>query len=362
MRTPRTAARFAWGAGVISPVVLISLLLLGSTAAQAQEQRFRERQVLDPNTNEWIDQAPTTQEAPSNPVDQARLDLAEQRPGRARVALQKWQKGRGDDERYYESMFLLGEAYFEQKDFWKAYQQYLIVADNTSGELFDAANRRCVDVARAFLSGQKRIVWYILRLPAYAEGVDILDRVWERVPGTRLGELALKLKADYHYGNGDVDLAGDDYNSLVQQYQSGRYKQLAMLRSAQSAEAAFPGVRFDDQSLVDAEERYRQVRGAYPTFAEHEKVAERLEGIRQQRAEKDLYIAHWYERVKRPEAAQFYYKVIVKEYPDTLEAADARTRLRAMGVNLDETGAGEGGAGPTPPPQPATKAATEGRE
>ena len=115
----------------------------------AQQQRFRERQVLDPNTQEWIDQAPSTQAAPTDPVDQARAALAEDHPAQAAALLRKWQKGRGDDERYYESVFLLGESYFESKDFWKALKQYQIVADNASGELFDAANRRCVDVARA---------------------------------------------------------------------------------------------------------------------------------------------------------------------------------------------------------------------
>ena len=62
----------------------------------------------------------------------------------------------------------------------------------------------------------------------------------------------------------------------------------------------------------------------YPTFGEREKIPDRLEGIRQKQADKDLYVAHWYERTKRPEAAQFYYKLILKDYPD-----NARGRGRA---------------------------------
>jgi outer membrane assembly lipoprotein YfiO len=192
-------------------------------------------------------------------------------------------------------------------------------------------------VARAFLSGQKRIVWGFLRLPAYAEGVDILQKVWERVPGTRLGELALKIKADYHYNNGDMDFAQDDYGQLVQQYPSGRFVQTSMMRGADAAEAAFPGIRYDDQPLAEATERYHQVQQTFPTFAEHENVADRLDGIRAQQADKDLYIARWYQKTKRAGAAEFYYRQIIKDYPETTAAGEARASLRAMGAEVDAT-------------------------
>jgi outer membrane protein assembly factor BamD (BamD/ComL family) len=328
-------------------VVSVSLaLVLAELSLRTQEQKFRERQVLDPNTGQWVDQTPAEPNAPEtgDAIAEARSLLATGKPAKARGLLQQWLKQPPDEERLYEATFLLGETYFESRDFWKALKQYETVAENSSGELFDLANQRSIDVARAFLSGQKRIVWGFLRLPAYAEGVDILDKVWERIPGTRLGELALKLKADYYYKNGDMDLAQDEYNNLVQQYPSGRFIQLAMLRSAEAAEAAFPGVRFDDKPLVEADERYRQLLGTFPAYARREEVPERLEGIRQERAEKDLDIGRWYERTKQPSAAEFYYRLVLKDWPDTLAAADARTRLRALGVAAEDVGVKE----PTP--------------
>lgn len=311
-------------------------LVLVATALELQEQRYRQRQVLDPQSDEWVDEAPPAVAGPSDELGQARGYLAEGQPAKAQRLLTRWVKSGGDDERYYEGVFLLGETHFELRDFWKAATQYTTVAENTSGELFQSANQRCVDVARAFLSGQKRIVWRILRLPAYDEGVELLDRVWERVPGSRLGELALKLKADFYFNRGDVDLAQDEYANLAQQYPSGRYVQFAMLRTAVAAEAAFPGIRFDDRPLVEAEERYRQLQATFPGYAEREGVGQRLEGIRQQRAEKDYDIARWYERTRQPAAAEFYYRRILQDWPGTLAAAEARSRLRALGVRLEE--------------------------
>ncbi len=315
-------------AGLVASLALLSLRL--------QEQKYRQRQVLDPQTGEWVAEEVAPEEAPADDVAQARAYLAEKKPDKARTLLKRWLKANPDDERTNEATFLLGETYFESRDFWQAVKQYSTVAENASGELFQLANQRCVDVARAFLSGQKRIVWGILRLPAYAEGVELLDRAWERVPGSRLGELAIKLKADYYAGHGDLDLAQDEYANLAQQYPSGRYVQFAMLRTAECAEGAFPGIKFDDRPLLEADERYRQVLSAFPTYAERERVAEHLEGIRQQRADKDLDIARWYERTRQPSAAEFYYRQILQDWPDTLAATQARTRLRTMGVQLEE--------------------------
>jgi len=303
--------------------------------APAQGQRFRGRQGFDPHSGTWIDEDRPPETAPLDELGEIRALIAADKPGPARSQLKKWMKAHPDDERYQEADYLLGETYYLAKDYWKAVERYQSVAENTSGELFHLANGRCVDVARAFLSGQKRILWGIFRLPAQADGVEILDRVWQREPGSQLGEVALRLKGDYYFGNGDMELAQDEYAGLVKQYPSGRWVQMAMLRSAEASEASFPGIRFDDRPLIEADERYRQFAKAYPSYAERENVEQRLEGIRQQRAEKDLDIAEWYERTKRTDAAEFYYRQVLKLYPGTLADAEARSRLRALGVALD---------------------------
>jgi len=310
-------------------------LALVDQARTAQEQKYRERQVLDPATDEWTTQPAAAEAAPANELDHARELLARGEPRRARRLMQKWAKQNQGHERYYEGVYLYGDALFECGDFYKAYEQYEQVVENTAGELFRQALAREKDVALAFLSGRKRIVWKILRLPAYDEALDVLTRIWERVPGSRLGEDALEIKARYHYERGDMDLAQDEYANLAREYPAGRFIQFAMLRSAEAAEAAFPGTRFDDRPLLEASERYRQMQSSFPAYAERANVAPRLDGIRQKRAAKDFDIARWYERTRQPAAAEFYFRLILKDWPDTLAAAEARQRLRALGIELE---------------------------
>lgn len=327
--------------------------LLLPAMLRAQEEQYAERQVLDPDKDEWVEQPIDPNKPGPEPLDEARTLLAKGDVRGAYRLLKTWVKQNPEHDRYVEGLYLLGEAYFERARYFQAYERYDEVAENTAGDLFYRAVRRSMDVARAFLSGEKRVIWGFLFIPAYDDGVEILDRVWERVPGTRLGEQSIKLKADYFFENGDMDLAQDEYATLANEYPNGRYVQLAMLRSAESAAAAFPGVKFDDRALLEAEERYRQIQGRFPDLARREAVEERMEGIRQQRAEKDLDIARWYERTRQRGAAEFYYKLILKDWPDTLAAAEARSRLRALGVDADAATATEGAA-PEPQSPPAS--------
>jgi outer membrane protein assembly factor BamD (BamD/ComL family) len=301
----------------------------------APQERYRERQVLDPQSDEWMEEPVVEESGPGGELNRARGLLAEGQVDEARRQLKQWVRRYPDHERYAEAEFLLGETYFEKKDYYTAYEHYEIAADNSSGELFYKALRRAMDVARAFMAGQKRLIWKFLPLPAYDDGVEILGRVWERVPGTRMGEEALKLKADFRFERGEMELAQDEYANLAREYPSGRYVQMATLRSAEAAEAAFPGVHFDDRPLLNAEERYRQVRSTFPHYAERESVDARLAAIRQKRAEKDLEVARWYERTGQKGAAEFYYRLILREWPETLAESVARSRLRALGIELE---------------------------
>jgi outer membrane protein assembly factor BamD (BamD/ComL family) len=342
MRTAvAAAAALAALAGSMSarggPSTNIAFVLLAGVR-NAQEQQYREREVLDTDRDEWVAQPATAPATPEGELEQARALLAQGQPGQAEKLLRKWIKANPEHERHYEGVFLLGEALFERQRFYQAYEQYELVVENTGGELFHSALERERDVALAFLSGKKRVVWKMLRLPAYDEAIDVLGRIWERVPGTRLAEDALRTKADYYFNRGDMDLAQDEYANLAREYPAGRFVQLAMLRSAEAAEAAFPGIRFDDHPLLEADTRYRQVQGSFPAFAERQNVPQRLDGIRQLRAEKDLDIAKWYQRTRQPAAAEFYYRLVLKDWPDTLAAAEAHQRLRGLGIEVQTEG------------------------
>ena len=80
------------------------VIALAGLSLRLQEQKYRERQILDPKTDEWIEQEAPSAGAPGNELDQARADLAQNKPGRARTLLNRWLKQNPEDERTYEAM------------------------------------------------------------------------------------------------------------------------------------------------------------------------------------------------------------------------------------------------------------------
>lgn len=315
--------------------LIFNLVPLLSALAQDRADWPRERERLDPDAEEWVTAEPESEQSPDSELRRARQLLADDKPTAAKAVLQRWLKQNPEHPRFLEGQFLLGEAEFDRKDFYAAYENYELVVAAASGDLYRRALVREMDVARAFMAGEPRIVWKAVRLPAQDDGVEILDRIWERVPGTRLGEEALLLKANYFFDSGQAELAQDEYALLAQEFPNGRYRQLAMLRSAEAAERSFPGVRFNDRPLLEADERYRQLQASFPAYADREQVSARRTAIRDQRAAKDLDVADWYRRSGNAGAAEFYYRTILKDWPETFAAGEARSRLLALGANPD---------------------------
>lgn len=306
------------------PAILIALFAL----QPPQEEGYREREVLDPGSDQWIPEA--APDSVDGALPEARRQLVIGNPRKSESLLEDWVAENPEAARYYEGIYLLAESHFEQGDYFKAYEYFEQVVENTGGELFNKALLREMDVARAFLSGKKRRLWGVFRISAYDEGIEILDRIGERVPGTRLAEEAVKLKADYYFETGELDLAQDEYVALARDFPGGRYAQLALLRAAEAAAASYPGTAFTDEALLEADERYRQVDDLFPAFARREGVDTRREGIREQRAEKDLAIGVWYEKVGRLSAAGYYYRLVRDQWPETLAATEAEVRLRGV--------------------------------
>lgn len=335
----RTRLRNTFTLTRLTATFAATLALTSAGATWAQEQHFREREVLDRERGEWVELAPPEAGTPEALLEEGRSLLAQGRGREAKRLLKEWVRVNREHEHYREAMYLLGEAYFESGNFWGAYKRYEYVAENAAGELFQKALRREMDVARAFFAGKPRLVWGFLPLPAQDDGVEILDRVWQRVPGTRMGEDASRLKADYYYNRGDFPEAQLEYAQLAREYPRGRYAQFAMFRSALAAGNASAGILYDDRPLIEADERYRQLQDAFPTYAERNGVGVLRAAIRDRRAQKDYSIARWYERTDQPDAARYYYRLILRDWPDTLSAEQARSRLRALGENTEEAAA-----------------------
>ena len=129
---------------------------------------------------------------------------------------------------------------------------------------FALALRRELEIAKAWLAGKKKRVLKMLKLNAADEALDILSMIEQLagwIPDCRSsaldqGGLFLPRPVNSSWRNRISEIGG--------KLQLPRYQKAAMYGASASALAAFPGVPFDDSSLLDAQELYTLCLRKYP--------------------------------------------------------------------------------------------------
>lgn len=350
--------------------------LLTPTVVIAQDQNdetYYERLEYNPDTGDWVEIAPPIPGTEGGDLAIARSLLARGQYEDARKAFAAWFKAYPDSSLYPEALFYAAEnevsaedAKRKSGDLIQAYKWLEELIESRPGtELSDRAIRKELIIAEMLLfkDRKQRKLKGMLWLKAKEEALDMLNRVIDMwAPNTPIAEQALRIKADYHYLNGEYEEAEQAYARLMREYPRGRYHKVAMLRSGQSALARFPGVEFDESDLLEAEVYFHDFQSAYPADGNEYQIPQTLDRITESLAWKEYTIAQFYERTRKIDAAAFYYRYVARTYPQTTWGAQAEGRLVAIGAT-EEQAAPELIAPPASPDdeRPAPKPVGESR-
>lgn len=348
---------FDWrGGGVLLVCLAGSVVGWGRTAAGQGPASRAERLTFDEGRGQWEDIPAPEPGTAGGDLAIAKQQFADRDYRTARRALDAWTKKYGkDDVHYAEALLLRARVEKALGEYDAAYE--LLEEFLNSYSVTDLAPEAALDlfnVSEVYLSGVKRKFLGMPLLSGEERGLDTLDRIATDFPKVVLAEQAVKTKGDYHFRQGDFLLAELEYTRLLTSFPGTRYRRYALRRSADSAQAGFGGVQFDDAPLIEAEERYRLYIQQYPGVAEQEGIGLILSGIREKRAAKELEIAKYYQRTKHPQAAAFYLRSVLRHWPDTIAATQAAGLLTSI---APADGGGEAASAPahTPPPQPSEK-------
>lgn len=326
--------------------VLISAMLIAPISLFAQtDETYRERLEYDAKSGEWVEIAPPVPGTAGGDLAIARSLLAKNEFKDARDAFEDWFEAYPDSDLRREAMFYSAETEIMAEDaeprsgdLMQAYKWLEEILEAWPGsDLADRAVRREIVIAEMLLfKDRKQRIWKgTLWLGAEDEALTMLSKVADTwAVGTPVAEQALRLKADYHYQHGQFDEAEITYARLMRDFPRGRYRKIALLRSGQSALARFPGVKFDDADLLEAEVYLRDFEKQYPQESDAYRVPQTLTRIQDSLAEKDFTVAQFYERTRKLDAAAYYYRYIMESWPDSTWAAQSKERLIAIGGTM----------------------------
>lgn len=317
--------------------LLLALVLGGSaglampTLGQSTSNEYR----LDGSGNLVQTKPAATPGTDEALIARARTDLAEERYAQAKAALDGFL---GVNERT--SNAFLAEAYLLRGDALTAtgneydalYDYERVIKDHAGSSHFVTAVERELDIGVRYANGLRRKLLGMRILDSTEIAEELLIRVQERLPGSRLAERAGIELADFYYRERDLTMAVQAYDLFIENYPSSQYTQRAMQRRIYATIGRFKGPRYDSSSLIDAKLLTRRFASLYPQAAEEAGLTDGLIARLDESSAADmLETANYYFAQDDEVSARYTLKRLVRMHPRTQAAARAMKTLDERG-------------------------------
>ncbi len=297
------------------------LLAVGAAGFAATGQEY----VWD---GDWVEAAEPGEPTPEGQIALIRLQLDQGEYREAARTADRFIEAYPNHENTEMVMDLAGQAEIRRGRYYKAYEWYeRQLTAYPGGPLARRALHRKYEIAEAFLEGEKRVVLGFIPVSAVEDGLRILDDIAAREPGSDIAEKALLRIAEHHYEQQQYERAVDAYDRYADMFPQGERVAHALLQAARTTREMYLGPDFDDTPLVEARHRFSHFAERFPRQAEERNIAETIRRIDSERAEKDFETAEFYRRTGRDDAAEFYYRQVVRRYGQTDWAEYAAQRL-----------------------------------
>ena len=311
-------------------------IALAASTSVAQQTTFE----LDPERGTWVESDAAEPGTDAWVIAETRRALAADRPGEARTQISDWIETyeRTDNPWLPEAYMLRGDALVALGKEYKALYDYERVALNyPQSEVFLPTLERELRVGRMYLNGLKRKFLFIRFEDATPIGIELLMRIQERSPGSRLAETAALDLADYFYRVRELELAAEMYGIFLVNYPRSQEREHAMLRQIYANVAQFKGPRYDASSLVEARALIGQFEDEYPDRAEQLGITDALIArLDESAAAQMLATTEWYLRRDDQVSARFTLRRLVIKHDGTVAAARGRDMLEARGWPFPE--------------------------
>lgn len=320
--------------------ILTTTILMALTASAARAQSRESR--LD-DAGEWFATRQPVEGSDEWVVARARQDLADDRPAAAHAAIDNWI--RANDRRLGAASPLMADALLARADALTAmgdeynalYDYERVIKEFPGSDTYVMAVERELDIGVRYLGGLRRKFLGVRILDARAEGEELLIRVQERLPGSRLAERAGIELADYYYNSHELSLASEAYDLFLDNYRNSQYSMKAMQRRVYSTIAQFKGPRYDGSKLLDAQVLVNRFASLYPAQARKVGLDEALLARLDESAGLSmLESARWYLKRGDTPAARYTLRRLIEEHPQTSAAREAMAIMDSRGWKMTD--------------------------
>ncbi len=301
-----------------------------SAAALSDQDQQQEPQYVWKD-GKWVPLAEPARGSPAGEIALMRKYLRQNEPKKAEKLAEKFLSKYPNDERCQQAMLLGGRAEMARGDYYDAFEWFeRQLARYPNGKHSSRALVHEYEIADAYLNGRKRRVAIIFRFKADQEGLAILGRIIAHKPTSQIAQKALMRKADYFYKQEKYEQAVSAYDSFIESYGKSPRAEHAALRAAWASYLQYRGEKYEDTPLVEAKQRFEWFVERWPESAVEARVTAVIENINSTLAKKIYATADFYRRTDKQHASIFYYKEIIRKYPDTEWAGRAEQSIKLI--------------------------------
>lgn len=158
-----------------------------------------------------------------------------------------------------------------------------------------------------------------------------LKSVWLHDPTGPLADDAVMLTAIYYIRKGSYRDADHWLDTLRREYPKSEHTQTAFVVGSHVKLVNYQGPRYDGRDLVEADDLIHSTLNLFPNVEDKEGLKAELVKIRDRGAERYWARALYYKGRVKPAAEAIYCETIIKEFPDSEFAQQARARLKVLG-------------------------------
>jgi outer membrane protein assembly factor BamD (BamD/ComL family) len=267
-----------------------------------------------PETGRWINPKYAVKDTPKEQFEWAEQF---QKLGEINNAIREYQKllkHYPDSEYAAPSCFALGEIFQETGDQKEAFEYYQKILDRypQSPLVFDAIKKQS-SIAEKELQKQS---FHLLIFGKEQKG-DMLATVIENNPYTEdAARKSLKL-GRFYLEAGQYEKAENIFITTAERYTEPAIVEEARFYIIKTDSLMLPAVTTDPKEYEKINTKIDTFLSLYPNSTYKNEVIEIQNRITRNEAKKYFEIATYYERAGKKNAAQYYYKIIHENYPET---------------------------------------------
>lgn len=170
------------------------------------------------------------------------------------------------------------------------------------------------------------------RYDTSGKALSIYRTIQQADPTGPLTDDALMAMAVANYMKEDYENAAFFFERLRKEHPQSEHQPKAHLLAIQAELSCYQGAQYDGESLDDVEKLVKASLYQFPDelAGKQQEILRTQETVREQRAERDFQMAEYYKSTRHYRAARFYYDTVIKEYPDTKYAVQARKRMQTI--------------------------------